>query len=40
VPIVRSIATVPRRDPRGAVASPKDPHETILAAIDFPLTGF
>jgi toxin CcdB len=38
--IVQSIATVPRRELRGAVASLKDQHDTILAAIDFLLTGF
>jgi toxin CcdB len=38
--IVQSIATVPRRELRGAVASFKDQHDTILAAIDFLLTGF
>ena len=38
--IAQSIATVPRRALRGAVASLKDQHDTILAAIDFPLTGF
>ena len=38
--IVQSIATVPRRELRGAVASLKHEHDTILAAIDFLLTGF
>jgi toxin CcdB len=38
--IVQSIATVPRRELRDAVASLKDRHDTILAAIDFLLTGF
>lgn len=38
--IVQSIATVPRRELRGAVASLKNQHDTILAAIDFLLTGF
>jgi toxin CcdB len=38
--IVQSIATVPRRDLRGAVASLKDQHDTVLAAIDFLLRGF
>jgi toxin CcdB len=38
--VVQSIATVPRRELRGAVASLKDQHDTILAAIDFLLTGF
>src|ERR1700683_4126284 len=37
--IVQSIASVPRRELRGAVASLKDNHDTILAAIDFLLTG-
>lgn len=38
--IVQSIATVPRRELRGPVASLKDERDTILAAIDFLLTGF
>jgi toxin CcdB len=38
--VVQSIATVPRRELRVAVASLKDEHDTILAAIDFLLTGF
>jgi toxin CcdB len=38
--IVQSIATVPRRELRGAVASLKDQHDSVLAAIDFLLTGF
>ena len=38
--LVQSIATVPRRELRGAVASLKDQHDAILAAIDFLLTGF
>jgi toxin CcdB len=38
--IAQSIATVPRRELRGAVTSLKDQHDTILAAIDFLLTGF
>jgi hypothetical protein len=32
--IVQSIATIPRREPRGAVTSRKDQRDTILAAID------
>jgi toxin CcdB len=38
--IVQSIATAPRRDLRAAVTSLKDQRDTILAAIDFLLTGF
>ena len=38
--IVQAIATVPRHDLHGAVTSLKDHHDTILAAIDFLLTGF
>jgi hypothetical protein len=38
--IVQSIATVPRLELRGAVASLKGQHDRILAAIDFLLTGF
>jgi toxin CcdB len=38
--IVQSIAAVPRRELRGAVTSLKDQRDTILAAIDFLLTGF
>lgn len=38
--IVQSVATVPRRELRGAVASLKDQHDTILAATEFLLTGF
>ena len=38
--IPQSIATVPRNELRGAVESLKDHHDTILAAIDFLLTGF
>jgi toxin CcdB len=38
--IVQSIATVPRRELRDVVASLKDSHDTILAAIDLLLTGF
>jgi toxin CcdB len=38
--LVQSIATVPRRELRGAVMSLRDQHDTILAAIDFLLTGF
>jgi len=38
--MVQSIAAVPRRELRGAVASLNDQHDTVLAAIDFLLTGF
>jgi toxin CcdB len=38
--LAQSIATVPRRELRGAVASLKDERDTVLAAIDFLLTGF
>jgi toxin CcdB len=38
--IAQSIATVPRRELRGAVASLKDQRDAVLAAIDFLLTGF
>jgi toxin CcdB len=38
--LVQSIATLPRRELRGAVASLKDQRDTILAAIDFLLSGF
>lgn len=38
--ITQAIATVPRRELKGAVMSLKDRHDTILTAIDLLLTGF
>lgn len=38
--IVQSNATVPRRELRSAVRSSQDQRDTILAAIDFLLSGF